>query len=298
MTRRAAAAGLLLLLATTECTPRRAPAEPAGPAPVRLEYEAFWRRAELVVRRPVTGRLEATLMEIFVDAPQELDAWPRHEYAAIPLGAWLAALDAREVGTGDHLVITNVRGEQLHLRREDIAREEPVIVIGIDAETNLYKMFTTYQITREYSWKAGPSPMPVSIRPVGPFLFFPRGAPPHLEDATMAGFGLAPNGFRFMKDDPLAVARGLPPDLREALVGRAGCLKCHSLRGAGARAHHVRAADMRPQGGFALPLEEYPEDVLRRFLFDQEAVAASFGVTPLTLPEPTASALFSLVTRR
>jgi hypothetical protein len=70
------------------------------------------------------------------------------------------------------------------------------------------------------------------------------------------------------------------------------------LRGAGARAHHVRASDGRAHGGHAKPLEEYPRPVLERFLFHQEEVAATLGVAPLLVPEPAARALLALATGR
>jgi hypothetical protein len=133
------------------------------------------------------------------------------------------------------------------------------------------------------------------VRTVGPFLFFPGGAPPELEDTTMAAFSLTPASFRFVKNDPLAGARPLAPELRDALLGVDGCLKCHAFRGMGAHAHHVRASDGKAHGGFALPLEDYPREVLRRFLFDQAAVADGFGVTPLPIEPGVAKALFAVV---
>ena len=73
------------------------------------------------------------------------------------------------------------------------------------------------------------------------------------------------------------------------------CLTCHSFRSAGARSFHVRAEDAKPHGGCALPLEEYPADVWRRFLYDQKAVAETIGVNPLVVPEPAATLLHNLV---
>jgi hypothetical protein len=140
--------------------------------------------------------------------------------------------------------------------------------------------------------------MPTMIRPVGPFIVFPNGAPPHLADTTLATFALEPESFRFVKDDPWSVARGAAPALKEALIGGDGCMKCHAFRGAGAHAHHVRAIDGKPHGGFALPLDEYPPEVLHRFLFDQESVAASFGVSPLRVAPDTAKAIEDAVRRR
>jgi hypothetical protein len=81
------------------------------------------------------------------------------------------------------------------------------------------------------------------------------------------------------------------------MIGTQGCLKCHAFHGAGARAHHALAESGQPYGAFALPLEEYPVDVLRRFLFDQEKVASSFGVVPLPVEPKVARQLFDVVER-
>lgn len=263
-----------------------------------LDHEAFWADEKLVITRPVDARLREWLSLVFQGVTYELHVLPGEQYRALPLAAYLDTR-AAEVGRGEHLVITNMRGEQLVLTRADLQRHRPLLVIGIDDERNLYRLFTWYRLKREYSFKPGDAPSPPTmIRPAGPFLYFPDGAPAHLANTTLAPFGLAPESFRFVEKDPFARARALPPPLREALIGREGCLKCHALRGEGARAHHVRALDGKPHGGFALPLEEYPPDVLHRFLFEQEAVAESFGVGPLKVSEPTAKAIEELVARQ
>jgi hypothetical protein len=98
-----------------------------------------------------------------------------------------------------------------------------------------------------------------------------------------------------VKNDPLAPLRSLTGGLREALIGAQGCVKCHNFRGVGARAHHALALDGQPYGAFGLPLEDYPSDVLRRFLFDQDAVAKSFGVRPLRAEATVAGQIIDLV---
>lgn len=264
-----------------------------------LDHQAFWADEELVVTRPIDARFNEALALVLQGVTYELHVLPGKEYRAVPLGAYLDARAPGEIGRGEHLVVTNIRGEQLHLTRADLQRHAPLLVIGIDDERNLYRLFTSYRLKREYSWRAGDAPAPPTmIRPTGPFLFFPGGVPVHLANTTLAPYGLTPSSFRFVEKDPLASVRGLKKELREALAGREGCLKCHTLRGEGARSHHVRAVDGAPHGGFALPLEEYAPDVLHRFLFDQEAVAESFGVGPLKIAEPTAKAIEELVAKK
>src|SRR5262249_10580311 len=108
---------------------------------------------------------------------------------------------------------------------------------------------------------------------------------------------LSPESFRRVERDPLAALRSVSSDLASTLWGEQGCLECHSLDGVGSRAHHITAHGA-PAGADALALEAYPPDVLRRFLFDQDAVAASFGVVPLRVPHDAAEALYALVTKR
>jgi hypothetical protein len=155
-------------------------------------------------------------------------------------------------------------------------------------------------LKRAYSWIKGEEPMPMMIRPLGAFLHFRTPLPKELRNSTYAPFGLDEASFRWVDRDPLAPVRSMTdgrPGLREAMIGTQGCLKCHSFRGSGARAHHTLADSGKPYGAFALPLEEYPTDVLRRFLFEQEKVARSFGVVPLPVEPNAARELFDLVNR-
>jgi pimeloyl-ACP methyl ester carboxylesterase len=259
-----------------------------------IDPAAFWADESIVVTRPVSGLFHVALAPIFADHMIELSPLPLREYHAIPLAKYLAS---RGAPSGEHVIVTNIRGERLTIAVADLEKHEPEIVIGIDDERNLYRLFTSYRLLRESSKEQPKTPLPRMIRPLGPFLFFPRGAPDP-GDATTASFSLTPESFQVKTGDPFAAVRGQPAGVSDALLGPNGCLKCHTLRGAGARAHHVRAADAQAHGGYALGLDEYPHDVLRRFLFDQDAVAASFGVEPLRVPEPTAKALYDLVTSK
>jgi acetyl esterase/lipase len=228
-------------------------------------------------------------------SPFELNVLPGKTYDAIDLLSYVASRPESEVGTGDYLVVTNMRDEKLYLTRQDLEAYKPLIVVGMDDETNLYRIFTHYRLKQAYSWKKGEEPMPTMIRPIGAFVHF-RAPPPHLRNNSFMPFGVTSKSFRWVKDDPLGPVRELPVPLRDTLIGSQGCLKCHSLRGTGARSHHNLALDGKPYGAFALPLEEYPTEVLRRFLFDQDTVARSFDVTPLHVEASIARSLFDLVT--
>lgn len=53
----------------------------------------------------------------------------------------------------------------------------------------------------------------------------------------------------------------------------------------------------KPQGGFALALEDYPPEVWRNFLFNQAEVAKKMGATPNIVQESARPALFDLVNK-
>ena len=115
------------------------------------------------------------------------------------------------------------------------------------------------------------------VRHIGAFLYLPRAenddkGAPAFHVTTLADMALTQASFRVTSKDPLAVARGVPKLLGATLTNEQGCLQCHALKGNGARAHHLRASDGQVAEAHGLPLEEYPRDVLRRFLFEQEAV--------------------------
>jgi hypothetical protein len=237
-------------------------------------------------------------MLLFGTMPYELSPLPGKTYEAIDLLDYLARRPESEVGKGDWLVVSNIRGETQYFARKVLERTRPMVVVGLDDEDNLYRVFTFYRLRRAYSWMKGEEPMPTMIRPLGAFLHFPTQSPPEeLRNETYAAFTLDASSFRWVDKDPLAPVRSMTGGLREAMIGAQGCLKCHAFRGAGARAHHTRADSAEPYGAFALPLEEYPTEVLRRFLFEQEDVARSFGVVPLPVKPEVAEQLFDVVSR-
>ena len=264
-----------------------------------LTTEGFWKDERLVVRRPTDARFRAAVRTVFGEMARDLEPWPAATYDAIDLGDYLRAHP--ELGSGRWVEVTNARGEKLVLARSEIELKKPVIVIGIDDERNLFRMFVTYNVHRTYSWKPETEPArPLMIRHVGGFLHVPGEAveaPASMHVATLAAFALTPASFKVVDVDPLAVARNAPKPLAAALTNEQGCLQCHVLRGNGGRAHHLRAADGLVAEAHGLALEEYPRDVLRRFLFEQDAVAKSFGVGPLHVSATVANELLAEVAR-
>jgi hypothetical protein len=265
-----------------------------------LDVSEFRKDPGAIRTHPVDDELRQTLMLLFGTMPYELSPLPRKTYQAIDLLDYLARRPESEVGKGNWLVVSNLRGETQYFAREVLEKTRPVVVVGLDDEDNLYRVFTFYRLKRAYSWIKGEEPMPMMIRPLGAFLHFrtpPAKVLSDLRNATYAPFGLDETSFHWVDKDPLAPVRSITGGLREAMIGTQGCLKCHAFRGSGARAHHALADSGKPYGAFALPLEEYPTEVLRRFLFEQEKVARSFGVVPLPVEENVARELFDMVNR-
>lgn len=263
-----------------------------------LEHAALRKNTNLVKTRAVDKDFLTAVLGLFEKFPFEINALPGKSYEAIDLLDYLATRPELEVGPkGDYLLVKNLRDEQLWYARADLERERPVIVVGMDDETNLYRLFGYYRLRQAYSWKKGEEPMPMMIRPLGPFLHFlkePEESSP-LRNRTYAVYSLSEKSFRWVQDDPIAPLRSLEEPAKSALIGPQGCVKCHTFRGVGPKAHHALARDATAYGGFALALEEYPREVLRRFLFEQEAVAKSFDVSPLKIRSDAARALFDLV---
>jgi acetyl esterase/lipase len=265
-----------------------------GPKPP-LDLSAFRKDPRAIATYPIDDTMRETLTNFFGGVNFERFPMPGKTYQAIDLLGYLAGRPKSEVGEGDFLVVSNIRGEQEYFSREMLQKTQPVIVVGLDDEDNLCRLLTFYRMNRAYSWITSDERLPLMARPLGAFLYFRTPLPPELQNKTYAPYGLDPAGFHWVKNDPLAPIRSLDGGLREALAGEQGCLTCHSYRGAGGRSHHALALDAKPYGAFALPLEEYPSDVLRRFLFEQDAVAKSFGVKPLRVDKTVAGELFDMV---
>jgi hypothetical protein len=131
-------------------------------------------------------------------------------------------------------------------------------------------------------------------RPVGAFIHFLQPPPPEL--ARQAPYyGLTENSFKLSEDDPLASLKNLPKEVYEAMTIRNGCVYCHSFRGIGSQSHHVTESGNKPHGGLALPLESYPENVWKDFIFNQEEAAKKIGASPNMVDEEARQALYDSV---
>jgi hypothetical protein len=230
---------------------------------------------------------------VYGEIGYELREWRLKNYHAIGLAEYLKFLPAAKVGQGDYLITTNIRNEKQFWKREQIEAYQPVIVVGLDDEKNMFKLGVFYRPFLEYSWQAGPQP-PMMARPLGGFIHFLRPPPPEIA-LQAAQFGLTDDSFRLVASDPLGGIKDLPKNLYEVVTVRNGCVYCHRLRGLGSHSHHIAAATGAAHGGEAIALENYPPEVWRTFVFDQLAAAQRIGASPNLVAPELRQSLFDLV---
>jgi acetyl esterase/lipase len=253
----------------------------------------FWRQEKLIRAHPVDQSLVDRMRIVYDKISYELREWPLRNYHAIALADYLKSLPAAKIGHGDYLITTNIRNEKQFWTRQQIEAYQPVIVVGLDDEKNLFKLGVFYRALLEYSWRTGPQP-PLMARPLGGFIHFLRPPPPEFA-LQAAQFGLTEDSFRLVASDPLAGIKDLPKNLYDVVTVRNGCVYCHRLRGIGSRSHHVVAATGAAHGGEAMALEDYPPEVWRNFIFDQHAAAKKIGASPNVIAPELRQGLFDLV---
>jgi len=263
----------------------------------RFSTEPFWDSGVRVKTRDVDARFRKMATSIFMGLDHKKKTFEMERYHSIDLGEFLEAGDPERIGSGPWLTITNVQQEKIYFQLEDILKYRPVIVIGIDGERNLFRHTDIHRAKREYSWRDDLPRPPYLARPMGGFLYFLDEPEEKLMAKIPSHFSLDASSFELSDEDPLALLRGIDPDVLSVMTLENGCLNCHSFKGVGTRSSHLRARDAEPQGGFALALEEYPPEVWKRFVFEQEVSAAMIGTSPNPVRSDAANKLYQAVER-
>jgi hypothetical protein len=263
-----------------------------------LSTEPFWQIDGVVADRAGGPPMAIWLRRFFSAGGRRAIALAEPRYDAIDLFVLLRALGSERVGSGRWLVLTNARHERAVLELEALRQYKPKVVIGLDGERNLFRVTDLYHTKRRYSWRqSDPEPW-VMARPVGAFLHFSAAPPDEIVPGTIGYFGLTLDSFRLTDQDPLAPLRTeLLQEDWDFLTREKACVSCHQFRGAGGRAGHIRARDGELVEGFALPLEEYPPEVWRRYCFEQAEVAAEVGASEVHLSPEWKQRLFDLIVR-
>lgn len=253
----------------------------------------LWRNKKLIRSYPVDNRFVTRMIAVYSTIRYELQEWPLENYHAIDLFEFLDSLPPDKAGRGEYLITTNIRNEKQAWKREQLKPYKPVIVVGLDDEKNLFRLGVFYRANLEYSWKPGPQP-PMMARPLGAFIHFLKEPPPEIP-VHPSQFALTEESFRLAAADPFTGLKDLRKDVYEAATFRNGCVYCHTLRGIGSQSHHVTAAAGAAHGGLGLPLESYPAEAWKSFIFDQNSIAKKIGATPNPVAEGARQAFFELV---
>lgn len=218
------------------------------------------------------------------------------DYQSIDLVKLLEVMGPGEVGRGDFLVLTNVRGEKAFFPMSRLRSLSARIVVGVDGERNLFRATDLYHAVRRYTWVDVHPERVDMARPLGAFLYFPDQEPSRTESLPLFGrYALTTRSFELVDSDPRSALSDLPIEGRKVLLEGRQCVTCHRVREVGGRAFHIRARDAKKMGGHALPLERYPEVVWRRFVFEQEAVAAEIGANVVDFTPGEAKALYEMI---
>jgi hypothetical protein len=231
----------------------------------------------------------------FLGQEYRMHEWALNRFQAVDLFDLLDSLGPERVGQGGVLELSNVRGEKLFWKLDDLRPFKPVVVIGLDDEKNLFQVSSFYLGKREYSWEEPEQPVPPMVRSLGAFIYFLKPPPERFYPRYQAQFALTLDSFSLREDDPLTAFADLDVPMFQLITADNGCVSCHMLRGVGASAHHLTAEQAEPHGGYALALESYDPGVWKRFIFEQESVAELIGVSPNVLPPNLGKQLYQLV---
>ena len=236
--------------------------------------DAFLAEKSFLSKKPMGGPVRDFLKQHFRQGPFLANQWAFESYVAFDL---LAYRDA--VAPGAKYVSFNTRlGQFMAFDLDQYAAYEPEIVVTIDNEDNMYQFAWYYWNDLMYSWD---TKVPnISAKPLGPALVFTKPMPEELDLPFRQRTALHLKGISFSNEDPLAKMKSYPPRIQEVITKANECIYCHSIDGVGGQNYHLNAYTAQPQGGVALPLEHYREEVMREFLFNQEAVAAKVGLAP------------------
>ncbi len=221
--------------------------------------------------------------------PWQLKQWEFKSYTAFDLYAYR---DHMAPGAR-YAILKNRLGQVFFMDLDTYAPFGPEIVVGLDDQSNMYHFVWFYQTKLMYSWRD--EVQNLSAQPLGPFLSFKTAPPPELAVPPLMTSLLHLGGISFSREDPLSRLAPYPEPIRNVLKSEGKCIYCHQVDGFGGRAYHLDALTAQGQGGFALPLAEYSEDVMREFLYNQEAVAKKVGLTPNPVHPDVVDEFFELV---
>lgn len=234
----------------------------------------FLAQEKFLSTHPMDDAVRDFVEQHFQTGPHLTKQWPLETYRAFDLIAYRDA-----VAPGETFVTLKSRlGQFLSFDLDQYAAYSPQIVVSIDDESNLFQFSWYYWNKLMYSWD---SKTPnISAKPLGPFLVFTKPVPDNMKLPPRPRTVLQLKGITFSESDPIGAIDDYSDAVRSIITTKNECIYCHSIGRIGGRAFHLNAYTAQPQGGVAAALEEYSEEVMHNFLFDQEAVAAKLGLSP------------------
>ena len=245
-----------------------------------VDNEDFWQLKDHIRTVPATAAFEKSFRFHYRYENHQVKQMPFAEMTVFDLTSYR---DATAPGAR-YLRFDNLLGTVFVLDLEEYAPYQPVLVIGLDDETNMHRFAMFYQTNLMYSWKTDVQNL--SAQPLGPRLEFLKPPPAGLAVPPLMTSAITLDGISFSRTDPLAQIQQYTDDVRSVITTHNKCVYCHGIADIGARAHHLDALTAQPQGGFALPLVEYSPEVMTAFLTEQAQVAKKIGMTPNAVPEP------------
>lgn len=258
-----------------------------------FDNEDYFAVEEAVREYAVDLDLQRILNAFFHHEPYQLKQWPLNTYKSFDLLTYRSLLPVDEQGR--YVIFANRKGHRFYLDLDRYGRYLPELVIGVDDELNLYRMFTFYKTKQFYSWEPdGPDEDTLYVQSLGAFIHFRKPLPrqyelPYLQYSTILFDSIA-----FTDVDPFAGIQNLTHQAYRVLTQN--CIPCHSVDGIGGAAYHMDAQSGEPQPGFARPLRTYSKEIYQNFFYNQTATAALIGVNPNYVDREVADELLPWLT--
>jgi len=255
----------------------------------RVKHDDFFELSDLVRSYPFDDHLR-----VIFSYHYRFESYPLKQFTLTTYqGFDLLGYRDRVSPSARYATLENLRGQKIYLDLEKYAPYEPQIVLGIDDSRNMYEHVYFYKTKKMYSWK--PDVQKLSPRLLGPTLHFKngKGMPEALGIALPLRSAQTLDGITFSDSDPLQAIESYPEAVQKVITTGNECVYCHQIGGIGGRSKHFEAMTMKPQGGYALPLIDYDETVMRTFVYEQEKSAKAIGLSPNPIIEESQDAFFN-----
>jgi len=241
-----------------------------------ITNEEFYSNLNHIYKMPISEGVQNVLMNFFSQTPYYLNQFPLESYSAFDVLRFLNYEHSND--SNMYLTFKNKKGRYFVIDLSIYGKYKPTIIVGLDHVSNLYSLTRFYRTKKSYTWVAEDTPRHQFVESLGPFLFFEKPIPANLKLPLWQYGQIMFETIEITKNNPLNSFDDLESDLSNVLVDN--CISCHKVFGIGGRAHHINALTGESAPGLGIPLESYEINVMKNFLYNQDAVAAEIGVIP------------------